>query len=100
MVGEISLHHHQSNHRRGFAEISTHHECRAIFEPALDPKVIADPAMSKNSNRRPEKTGARKVVRLRGAGKTIVLGVTGSLAAYKSAALAGLLLKTGLTCLL
>src|SRR5439155_450515 len=50
---------------------------------------------SKNSNRRPEKTGARKVVRLRGAGKTIVLGVTGSIAAYKSAELASLLVKQG-----
>src|SRR5881296_4039109 len=51
--------------------------------------------MRKNSNRRPEKTGARKVVRLRGAGKTIVLGVTGSIAAYKSAELASLLVKQG-----
>src|SRR5712691_12451844 len=51
--------------------------------------------MSKNSNRRPEKTGARKVVRLRGSGKTIVLGVTGSIAAYKSAELASLLVKQG-----
>src|SRR2546428_9969005 len=51
--------------------------------------------MRKNSNRRPEKTGVRKVVRLRGAGKTIVLGVTGSIAAYKSAELASLLIKQG-----
>src|SRR5213596_1135867 len=51
--------------------------------------------MRQNSNRRPEKTGARKVVRLRGAGKTIVLGVTGSIAAYKSAELASLLVKQG-----
>src|SRR5207302_4188375 len=51
--------------------------------------------MRKNSNRRPEKTGVRKVVRLRGAGKTIVLGVTGSIAAYKSAELASLLVKQG-----
>src|SRR5438874_10137246 len=49
--------------------------------------------MRKNSNRRPEKTGVRKVVRLRGVGKTIVLGVTGSIAAYKSAELASLLVK-------
>jgi len=49
--------------------------------------------MKRNSNRRPEKTGVRKVVRLRGAGKTIVLGVTGSIAAYKSAELASLLVK-------
>src|SRR6266545_6679500 len=51
--------------------------------------------MKRNSNRRPEKTGVRKVVRLRGAGKTIVLGVTGSIAAYKSAELASLLVKQG-----
>jgi len=51
--------------------------------------------MRKNSNRRSEKTGVRKVVRLRGAGKTIVLGVTGSIAAYKSAELASLLVKQG-----
>src|SRR6266566_8354325 len=51
--------------------------------------------MRKNSNRLPEKTGARKVVRLRGAGKTIVLGVSGSIAAYKSAELASLLVKQG-----
>src|SRR5437899_4098938 len=95
MVGETCLHHRKATQRRGFAEISTHHECRAIFEPALDPKVIVDPAMSKNSNRRPEKTGARRVVRLRGSGKTIVLGVTGSIAAYKSAELASLLVKQG-----
>src|SRR2546429_3312187 len=53
--------------------------------------------MKRNSNRRPEKTGARKVVRLRGAGKTVVLGVTGSIAAYKSAELATLLVKQGHT---
>src|SRR5207245_8349633 len=92
---QIQIHNHMYNNRKVFAEISTHYECRAIFEPTLDPKVIVDPAMSKNSNRRPEKTGARKVVRLRGAGKTIVLGVTGSIAAYKSAELASLLVKQG-----
>src|SRR5256714_7181764 len=51
--------------------------------------------MKRNSNRRSEKTAGRKVVRLRGAGKTIVLGVTGSIAAYKSAELASLLVKQG-----
>src|SRR6476660_816306 len=51
--------------------------------------------MKRNSNRRPEQTAGRKVVRLRGAGKTIVLGVTGSIAAYKSAELASLLAKQG-----
>src|SRR5436305_15325564 len=49
--------------------------------------------MKRNSARRVEKSGPRKVVRLRGGGKTIVLGVTGSIAAYKSAELASLLVK-------
>ena len=51
--------------------------------------------MKRNSSKRIEKPAARKVVRLRGAGKTIVLGVTGSIAAYKSAELASLLVKQG-----
>src|SRR5260370_7784460 len=51
--------------------------------------------MKRNSSKRIEKGAARKVVRLRGAGKTIVLGVTGSIAAYKSAELASLLGKQG-----
>src|SRR5215468_7294256 len=51
--------------------------------------------MKRNSAKRIEKPAPRKVVRLRGAGKTIVLGVTGSIAAYKSAELASLLVKQG-----
>jgi phosphopantothenoylcysteine decarboxylase len=51
--------------------------------------------MRKNSNRRTEKPNARKVVRLRSGSGTIVLGVTGSIAAYKSAELASLLVKQG-----
>src|ERR1700731_2043727 len=51
--------------------------------------------MKRNSSKRIEKGAARKVVRLRGAGKTIVLGITGSIAAYKSAELASLLVKQG-----
>src|SRR5436309_14182035 len=51
--------------------------------------------MKRNSNRQPEKSGSRKVVRMCGGGKTIVLGVTGSIAAYKSAELASLLVKQG-----
>src|SRR5437588_1614948 len=51
--------------------------------------------MRRNSSKRIEKSAARKVVRLRGAGRTIVLGVTGSIAAYKSAELASLLVKQG-----
>src|SRR3989442_9622112 len=51
--------------------------------------------MRKNSKLRVEKTSARKVVRLRSGTKTIVLGVTGSIAAYKSAELASLLVKQG-----
>src|ERR1041385_4538084 len=51
--------------------------------------------MKRNSAKRIEKPGTRKVVQLRGARKTIVLGVTGSIAAYKSAELASLLVKQG-----
>src|SRR5437773_2856188 len=51
--------------------------------------------MKRNSAKRIEKSAPRKVVRLRGAGKTIVLGVTGSIAAYKSAELGSLLVKQG-----
>src|ERR1700730_8312970 len=51
--------------------------------------------MKRNSDRQGEKTASRKVVRMRGGRKTIVLGVTGSIAAYKSAELASLLVKQG-----
>src|SRR5438093_3958675 len=52
--------------------------------------------MEKNSKRRTGKDGARKVVRLRGGPqRCVVLGVTGSIAAYKSAELASLLIKQG-----
>ena len=51
--------------------------------------------MERDSKRRSERTTARKVVRLRATTKSIVLGVTGSIAAYKSAELASLLVKQG-----
>src|SRR6266516_4485209 len=51
--------------------------------------------MEKNSKRRLEKTSARKVVRIAAGKKSIVLGVTGSIAAYKSAELASVLVKQG-----
>jgi phosphopantothenoylcysteine decarboxylase len=51
--------------------------------------------MERDQKRRNEKTSGRKVVRLRSGMKSIVLGVTGSIAAYKSAELASLLLKQG-----
>src|SRR5438094_168176 len=51
--------------------------------------------MERNSKRRLEKTSARKVVRIAAGRKSIVLGVTGSIAAYKSAELASLLVKQG-----
>src|SRR3981081_375831 len=51
--------------------------------------------MRKNSKLRNEKNSARKVVRLRSETSTIVLGVTGSIAAYKSAELTSLLVKQG-----
>jgi len=51
--------------------------------------------MATNSKRGREKTSARKVVRIRPGTKSVVLGVTGSIAAYKSAELASLLVKQG-----
>ena len=51
--------------------------------------------MEKNSKRRLEKTSARKVVRIAAGKKCVVLGITGSIAAYKSAELASLLVKQG-----
>jgi phosphopantothenoylcysteine synthetase/decarboxylase len=51
--------------------------------------------MEKNARRRSDKASARKVVRIRPGMKSIVLGVTGSIAAYKSAELASLLVKQG-----
>src|SRR5216117_3613548 len=51
--------------------------------------------MEKNAKRRSDRTSARKVVRIRPGAKSVVLGVTGSIAAYKSAELASLLVKQG-----
>ncbi len=51
--------------------------------------------MEKNPKRKNERTIARNVVPLVPVGKSIVLGVTGSIAAYKSAELASLLVKQG-----
>ena len=51
--------------------------------------------MEKNIRRTGDKAGARKVVRIRPGTKSVVLGVTGSIAAYKSAELASLLVKQG-----
>src|SRR5437764_6754494 len=51
--------------------------------------------MERNSKRRLEKAAGRKVVRIAAGKKNIVLGVTGSIAAYKSAELASLLVKQG-----
>lgn len=51
--------------------------------------------MAANSKRKSEKTAEETVVPLRAGRKSIVLGVTGSIAAYKSAELASLLVKQG-----
>src|SRR5438046_4087858 len=51
--------------------------------------------MEKNIKRRGDKASARKVVRIRPGTKSVVLGVTGTIAAYKSAELASLLVKQG-----
>src|SRR5436189_593434 len=52
-------------------------------------------ATEKNSRRKLEKTRPRKVVDIPAGRKSVVLGVTGSIAAYKSAELASLLVKQG-----
>jgi phosphopantothenoylcysteine decarboxylase len=49
--------------------------------------------MEKNSKRRLNKASVRKVVRIPPGTKSVVLGVTGSIAAYKSAELVSLLVK-------
>jgi phosphopantothenoylcysteine decarboxylase/phosphopantothenoylcysteine decarboxylase/phosphopantothenate--cysteine ligase len=51
--------------------------------------------MDGNGKRKREKPVARKILRPQSEAKSIVLGVTGSIAAYKSAELASLLVKQG-----
>src|SRR5258707_12727583 len=51
--------------------------------------------MERNSKRKSEKSASAKVPRLPARRKSVVLGVTGSIAAYKSAELASLLVKQG-----
>lgn len=51
--------------------------------------------MKKNLRRGNGKSSARNIVRLRPGAKTIILGVTGSIAAYKSAELTSLFVKQG-----
>ncbi|HEY2124338.1 MAG TPA: flavoprotein [Chthoniobacterales bacterium] len=51
--------------------------------------------MPANAKRKSEKEPAAKLVALTSAAKSVVLGVTGSIAAYKSAELASLLVKQG-----
>ncbi|MGC2626993.1 MAG: flavoprotein [Candidatus Udaeobacter sp.] len=51
--------------------------------------------MEKNSRRKLEKSNPRKVVNIPAGRKSVILGVTGSIAAYKSAELASLLVKQG-----
>jgi len=51
--------------------------------------------MDRELKRRRDKPSARKVVRIPVGKKSVVLGVTGSIAAYKSAELASLLVKQG-----
>jgi phosphopantothenoylcysteine decarboxylase len=53
------------------------------------------PAEQKSSRRKPEKSTSRKVLPIAAGKKSVVLGVTGSIAAYKSAELASLLVKQG-----
>src|SRR4029078_12824559 len=51
--------------------------------------------MERNTKRNREKPNGRKVLPLRSNAKSVVLGVTGSIAAYKSAELASLTVKQG-----
>ena len=51
--------------------------------------------MNGNSKRKRERPSARKILRPQTKAKSIVLGVTGSIAAYKAAELASLLVKQG-----
>src|SRR5919201_1011812 len=51
--------------------------------------------MQRNSKRKADRLSARKVVRIQPGAKCVVLGITGSIAAYKSAELASLLVKQG-----
>jgi phosphopantothenoylcysteine decarboxylase len=51
--------------------------------------------MERNSKRKSEKSASAKVLSLPARVKSVVLGVTGSIAAYKSAELASLLVKQG-----
>src|ERR1700719_1747368 len=51
--------------------------------------------LEKSSRRKLEKSSPRKVVNIRAGRKSVVLGITGSIAAYKSAELASLLVKQG-----
>jgi phosphopantothenoylcysteine decarboxylase len=52
-------------------------------------------AMERSAGRKVERRSLRKVVDIPAARKSVVLGVTGSIAAYKSAELASLLVKQG-----
>jgi 3-polyprenyl-4-hydroxybenzoate decarboxylase len=75
-----------------FAEVPANHGGRKLFEPTFDREMIAE---GRDSKRKRDKASARKVVRIRPGTKSVVLGVTGSIAAYKSAELASLLVKQG-----
>jgi phosphopantothenoylcysteine synthetase/decarboxylase len=57
--------------------------------------MIDMPAMEKNSRRNVKRRSLEKVVDIPAGRKSVVLGVTGSIAAYKSAELASLLVKQG-----
>src|SRR4029079_15334165 len=58
-------------------------------------KLIDMAATEKSPKRKLEKASSRKLLPIPTAKKTVVLGVTGSIAAYKSAELASLLVKQG-----
>src|SRR5207237_10066506 len=63
--------------------------------PTADSRLDCWRCMDRELKRRRYKPSARKVVRIPAGKKSVVLGVTGSIAAYKSAELASLLVKQG-----
>src|ERR1043166_6670180 len=68
-----------------------HHGRRTLPEPAFEAEMI----MEKNAKRRVEKSSTRKVLSLPPGKKSVVLGITGSIAAYKATELSSLLVKQG-----
>src|SRR5262249_28101414 len=91
-LARLSLYYSQWIGGGGFAEVPANHGGRKLCEPAFDGEMIAE---GREPKRKRDKPSAQKVVRIRPGTKSVVLGGTGSIAAYKSAELASLLVKQG-----